>query len=462
MLFNFKKKIVIGCFFIVGIFFLMVQSRKETINWHLSGYVFEDVSPSIGGDLRKKGDDFYIFDQSSDPMTSNLPYDPPETVEEAMKFIPQPTEPWMNDVNEIKNRATVRLGKGRVNSGQKIIFEERGQKSFWWASSDMNTIYIVSFWFDSHLVKELLEKPIGYLSLWVSRDAGDSFTKQTWSNPLFERASRLRGMEFDRSGQYGYVFVDDYIVQTKDYGHSWQKIVLPMDISLPIKDSHNIQALTVDHLGNLWFVMGIGYDSHLFKISSMFEESDHSQDISAVLVVKGRHFLNLKVNDQTNDIYGFLVTSNEFTENSWRHYASQYQTDLQDESDISQLSFMRLLDGEIQLDNILDLQLTTKDVYSDVPIHTNKYGQPIVNFQLNRPMRKSFTALEKRLLLNLYVQGLRIRFILISNDNGANWDIQRSKISGYASDYLEKNGRYWRYDGFKRLFYTEDIFSVEN
>lgn len=372
-------------------------------------------------------------------MTSTLPFDPPETVEEAMKFIPQPTEPWMNDVKEIKNRATVRLGKGQVNSPPKIIFEERGQKSFWWASSDMNTIYIVSFWSDRHLVDELLKKPIGYLSLWISRDAGESFTKQIWSNPLFERASRLRGMEFDRSGQYGYIFVDNYIVQTKDYGQSWQKIVLSMDIGFPIKDSHNIQALTVDHLGNLWFVKDIGYDSHLFKISSTFDESDYSQDISAVLVVKGRSFLNLKVNDQTNEVYGFLVTNNEFTENSRRNYASQYQTNLQEESDTPQFSFIRLLNGEIQLDNILDFQLIAEDVYSDVPIHTNKYGKPVVNLMLGCIRTQSFYIKDNKLLANLSFQGSTNIFVLTSINDGKTWQVRREgKVQYISDDYLEK------------------------
>lgn len=40
----------------------LISVNPTAMNWHLSGRIFEDISPSIGGDLRKKGDFFYIFD----------------------------------------------------------------------------------------------------------------------------------------------------------------------------------------------------------------------------------------------------------------------------------------------------------------------------------------------------------------------------------------------------------------
>ena len=379
-------------------------------SWNFKGNIYKDIIPAIGGDLIVvDNQEFYLFDPSVAVVTENKEYDPPATVEEAMSFIPPYKEDWMGDVIERSIRTTVQLYRTSLGSEPKLLFKELGQQGFWWTSSDLKKVYILTCWRDRRQSSQYL------LKLWFSNNRGELFTEVPLNldglGTLGER--QAYGVYFDYSGQYGYLEIDDYILQTQDAGKNWSKIIIPRSEA----DKRSIRNGKVDTLavgksGDLYFSIYKNKTSYLYKIPFDNTLNNLTQE-TPMLVLENRRVFSMRQDLEGNGLYLFLQKLDN--QNNMRMEASYMRGN----------SIARTYD--------LGRFINLKDFF----IGPN--GRVVVTFE--------YSDLEEY-----------IHDVWASDNYGEVWrkiDQDHEVISSYVD---MKNNKYWQFRRFQELYLRKDIF----
>ncbi|MDN0075779.1 hypothetical protein QU481_12875 [Crenobacter sp. SG2303] len=185
--------------------------------WTYETELMEHDKPYGGGDMRIHARQVMVFK----PIGPEQKFKPME--EWKNPEVAEPTEPWMNDIDEISNRATIRLLRGDMGKGIRRIFEKPGQNGAWWLSPDWQTIYLTTDWSNYKLPMG----PDGYgqrwHALWKSVDGGQHWQQLPWP----ERTQPGQPL-FMADGQRGYLVADGMrIWRTSDGGLHWQALPLP-------------------------------------------------------------------------------------------------------------------------------------------------------------------------------------------------------------------------------------------
>jgi len=140
-------------------------------------------------------------------------------------------EDWMKDNNQVLNRMTVDVLSGGKGKADKLVFKEQAQTGQWWQSTDLNTIYINTYFLDYVLVdtipeKDQIRKARRY-KIFKSTDGGEHFTQlKSW--PSFRQVKQVL---FDETGRYGYAIGEQKTLwRTSDAGETWTQIHMPKQI----------------------------------------------------------------------------------------------------------------------------------------------------------------------------------------------------------------------------------------
>lgn len=189
--------------------------------WTYEADLMEHDKPYGGGDMRIHGRQVMVFK----PIGPEIKFK--DMTEEEIKnpgtYTAKVIEPWMDDLDEVSNRATIRLLRGDMAQGIRRIFEKPGQNGAWWLSPDWQTIYVSTDWTNFHLPSG----PDGYgqswHTLWKSTDGGQNWQQLPWP----ERTQPGQPL-FMADGKRGYLVADGMrIWRTRDGGEHWQEIPLP-------------------------------------------------------------------------------------------------------------------------------------------------------------------------------------------------------------------------------------------
>ncbi|HAK17230.1 MAG TPA: hypothetical protein DCM65_13500, partial [Acinetobacter junii] len=111
-------------------------------------------------------------------------------------------EDWMRDNNQVLNRMTVEVLSGGGGNPDKLVFKEQAQTGQWWQTTDLNTIYINTYFIDYTLVNTIPEKDqirkARRYKIFKSTDGGEHFTQlKSW--PSFRQVKQVL---FDETGRY--------------------------------------------------------------------------------------------------------------------------------------------------------------------------------------------------------------------------------------------------------------------
>ena len=140
-------------------------------------------------------------------------------------------EEWMKDTKKSLNRMTVEVLSGGKGKSDKLIFKEKAQTGQWWQTSDLNTIYINTYFIDYTLVNTIPEKDqikkARHYKIFKSTDGGEHFTQlKSW--PSFRQVKQVL---FDETGTYGYAIGEQKTLwRTSDAGETWIQIHMPKQI----------------------------------------------------------------------------------------------------------------------------------------------------------------------------------------------------------------------------------------
>ncbi|RQO72898.1 hypothetical protein DBR44_08115 [Aquitalea sp. FJL05] len=205
---------------IIGLVLLVVGAYgvyRMLSMWTYETDLMEHDKPYGGGDIRIRDRQVVVFK----PIGPEFKLKP--TAELKNPEVAEFTEEWMNHVDEIGNRASVRLLRGDMDKGVHRIFEKPGQNGTWWLSPDWKTIYVSTDWTNY----KLPNGPDGYgqrwHTLWKSIDGGQSWQQLQWPEHV-QPGQPL----FMPDGKRGYLVADGMrIWRTFDGGQSWQEITLP-------------------------------------------------------------------------------------------------------------------------------------------------------------------------------------------------------------------------------------------
>ena len=140
-------------------------------------------------------------------------------------------EEWMKDTNQSLNRMTVEVLLGGKGKPDKLVFKEQAQTGQWWQTTDLNTIYINTYFIDYTLVNTIPEKDqirkARRYKIFKSTDGGEHFTQlKSW--PSFRQVKQVL---FDETGRYGYAIGEQKSLwRTSDAGETWIQIHMPQQI----------------------------------------------------------------------------------------------------------------------------------------------------------------------------------------------------------------------------------------
>ena len=140
-------------------------------------------------------------------------------------------EDWMRDKNHVLNRRTVEVLSGGGGNPDKLVFKEQAQTGQWWQTTDLNTIYINTYFIDYTLVNTIPEKDqirkARRYKIFKSTDGGEHFTQlKSW--PSFRQVKQVL---FDETGRYGYAIGEQKTLwRTSDAGETWIQIQMPKQI----------------------------------------------------------------------------------------------------------------------------------------------------------------------------------------------------------------------------------------
>ena len=140
-------------------------------------------------------------------------------------------EDWMRDNNQVLNRMTVEVLSGGGGNPDKLVFKEQAQTGQWWQTTDLNTIYINTYFIDYTLVNTIPEKDqirkARRYKIFKSTDGGEHFTQlKSW--PSFRQVKQVL---FDETGRYGYAIGEQKTLwRTSDAGETWIQIQMPKQI----------------------------------------------------------------------------------------------------------------------------------------------------------------------------------------------------------------------------------------
>lgn len=140
-------------------------------------------------------------------------------------------EEWMKDTNQSLNRMTVEVLSGGKGKPDKLVFKEQAQTGQWWQTTDLNTIYINTYFIDYTLVNTIPEqdqiRKARRYKIFKSIDGGDTFTQlKSW--PSFRQVKQVL---FDETGIYGYAIGEQKTLwRTSDAGETWIQIHMPKQI----------------------------------------------------------------------------------------------------------------------------------------------------------------------------------------------------------------------------------------
>lgn len=140
-------------------------------------------------------------------------------------------EDWMRDNNQVLNRMTVEVLSGGEGNPDKLVFKEQAQTGQWWQTTDLNTIYINTYFIDYTLVNTIPEKDqirkARRYKIFKSTDGGEHFTQlKSW--PSFRQVKQVL---FDETGRYGYAIGEQKTLwRTSDAGETWIQIHMPKQI----------------------------------------------------------------------------------------------------------------------------------------------------------------------------------------------------------------------------------------
>ena len=136
--------------------------------------------------------------------------------------VAEPTEPWMNDVNERLNRRSVGFLRGTLSDGMSRFFHQPAQDAAWWYSKDWSTIYIATDWMDYKIAEPKNGLSPHIAKLWRSEDGGKAWTQLKW--PEDQNISNLFFLDSKRGYAIGW---GPHVWRTADGGQSWKEIALP-------------------------------------------------------------------------------------------------------------------------------------------------------------------------------------------------------------------------------------------
>lgn len=406
--------------FIILLLFVVTGCKGDNLMWQEKGTIFQNIKPALDGDmLVDQNESIYIFDPSAPAMISFKPRTVP-----IEQYVPEFTEEWMNDAGERFNRKTVRLFRTSFDNEPSLLFKEYGQKSYWWTSKDINTIYILIQWSDG--TKETLEP--AHLTFWKSTNKGVEFKKIDWNNHLLGRGKAL-GMYFDKEGVNGYIFLDkNTLWQTSDKGEAWRKVYIPHTDAkrLPYIEEA-IDTATVDEQGNLLFALFKEGRTLIYQIPATNKETDLSQ-IDPKYQIPNKRLLSMSsVKDSKGGLYLFYINCEDeqctwYTDVDEKYKGKKNQP----------LRFSYFDGGKYTNDQSLGFFLPIKKVYSDAS------GKMAVTLeQPNKPY---------------YV-------LLLSSNYGKTWVAEELTNTNVVSDYVDlDNEQYWQNRMFNKVYMAKDIF----
>lgn len=406
--------------FIILLLFVVTGCKGDNLMWQEKGTIFQNIVPGVDGDmLVDQNESIYIFDPVAPANIQFKPDDGP-----ADEYKPEFTEEWMNNVREWSNRETVRLFRTSVDSDPSLLFSKYGQKSYWWTSKDINTIYILVEWADA--TKKTPEP--AHLTFWKSTNKGVDFKKIDWNNHLLGRGSSI-GMYFDKEGVNGYIFVDkNTLWQTSDKGETWRKVYIPHTDAkrLPYMEEA-IDTATVDEQGNLLFALFKEGKTLIYQIPATNKEVDLSQ-IDPKYQIPSKRLLSMNsVTDSKGGLYLFYINCEDeqctwYTDVEEKYKGKKNQP----------LRFTYFERGKYTNDQSLGFFLPVKKVYSD------EYGKIAVT--LEQP-NKPYYAL------------------LLSSNYGKTWVAEELTNTNVVSDYVDlDNEQYWQNRMFNKVYMAKDIF----
>lgn len=391
---------------------------------------FFNKGNNVNGKLFFIKDSIFVFNESSQPALEFADYDVP-SIEDLDSFQPPFKEEWMESYEERSNRSKVLLFKQKeIEENSRLVFEDIGQDGFLWSNKTSSRIYILVDRYDAYD-----QNNTHIPTLWVSNDEGERFKKQK----LPTTKGWPKGMFFDNFGKNGFIFIDDDIYQTQDFGVVWNKIYLSefvlennssSDIGTYLKNS------TIDKQGSLYFSTFVKGDSYIYKLPF------NGESIKLINVIQDELILNLSVIDSDNYYYVSFLCNESRVDDCISFYISNLYVENASNNPILKITSVK--DGKEYS------SLKLNDAYIVNSFEANEKGQ--IAATLENTSKKGF-----------FIKNIGKYILITSEDFGVKWTTndfsQYIKGIGASTEYIDiNNGSYFFLKGTERNLFKKKLF----
>lgn len=399
---------------VLGGFFMI----NDTLPLKYEGKAF--VGSLFGEMVVGQNDTLFMLEWSRMPRIEFADFEPPAP-EDFDSFIPPLKEEWMGDIKERSKRATIsfsRLELGNESHNPELIFKNYGQYRYLWMNNSKNRIKVLIGWDDNH------KDELHYPTLWASDNGGVSFYQQT---SFVERGNvKDKGIFFSESGQFGYIFIDDYILGTKDYGASWIKIdysQLPYKVTVGLQLP--IETASVDKEGNLYILLYKDNNSFIYKIKPGTQIVDNKPE----KIIYNKLLLSFNALSNNDYHYFYVDCNNPDCHSIYTKYLYTYAYAKTPLSQPTSLKFSYLDHQGIEYQYTFDFLYEIKQVYTD----------------------------KNKIAVTLFIPNTKKHLLITSTNYGKNWEIYDLNNKNISADYFDIEAeKYWIHN------YRGQIYSLSN
>lgn len=415
-----KYKWIFGVFilFFLGIGIFFIKDKRSPLKYEGEAFLGTLLGEMIVG----KNDAIFMLERSKMPRIEFSDFDPPSP-EDFDSFTPPLKEEWMGDIKERSNRATISFSRQYFEDhSPELLFRRYGQYRYLWMDYSKNKIKVLIGWYDNH------KDELHYQTLLASDNGGMSFYQQ---KSFVDRGNvKDNGVFFSRSGQYGYIFIDDYILGTTDYGDSWGRIDYSL---LPYKITRGrqlpVETATVDDDGNFYMVLYKEIDSYIYKI----KPGAYTAGSQPENIIYNKHLISLNVLDKNELYYFYIECETSDCHSKYTKYLYSYAFASDQLNQPTSLKFSYLDHKNIEHQYTFDFLYELKRVHT----HKNKIGATLIIPNTN-----------KYLLITSY-------------DYGASWETYDFDGQKISADYLDiEEEKYWIHNYRGQIYSLSDIFNI--